>query len=39
MGKFHYKIFNGDIDFPKWEVNFGNKSLRIIVVCLYMLFF
>ena len=24
-GKFPYKLLNGDVTFPKWEVNFGKQ--------------
>jgi hypothetical protein len=27
VGKFPYKLLNGDIAFPKWEVNFGKQIL------------
>jgi hypothetical protein len=27
VGKFPYKLLNGDIAFSKWEVNFGKQIL------------
>jgi hypothetical protein len=27
VGKFSYKLLNGDVAFPWWEVNFGKQIL------------
>jgi hypothetical protein len=35
VGKFPYRLLNGDVAFPKWEVNFGKQILiSHFLVCL-----
>jgi hypothetical protein len=34
VGKFPYKLLNGDVAFPLWEVNFGKRNLIFFMVCL-----
>jgi hypothetical protein len=34
VGKFPYKLLNGDVVFPWWEVNFDKQILASLVVCL-----